>query len=75
MNVNEIIKEVAKAYNKTPEEVYSEMQIAIEAAFMSKDPESQNEWAKTPFKGECPTPEEVIPYLARKMMISRETDT
>lgn len=74
MNINEIIKEVAKAHNKTPEEVYSEMQIEIEAAFMSKDPEAQNEWVKLPFKGECPTPEEFIDYLA-SMMIARETDT
>ena len=74
MNVNEIIKEVAQAHNKTPEEVYSEMQIAIEGAFTSEDLEAQNEWVNLPFNGECPTPEEFINYLA-SMMIARETDT
>ena len=74
MNINEIIKEVAKAHNKTPEEVYSEMQMAIEAAFMSKDPEAQKEWAQSPFNGECPTPDEFINCLASMMMIPLETD-
>ena len=75
MNIDEIVKKVAKAHNKTPEEVYAEMQISIEAAFMSKDPEARKEWAKMPFNGKCPTPEEVIPYLVGKIMISQETDS
>lgn len=72
MNVNEIIKQVAKAHNTTPEEVYSEMQIAIDAAFTSNDPKVQKEWSKIPFRGLRPTPEEVIPYLARLLKASQE---
>ena len=45
MNIDKIIKQVARAHNTTPEEVYSEMQIALDAAFQSKDPEVQNWFA------------------------------
>lgn len=41
MNVNEIIKGVAKVYHTTPEEVYSEMQIALDAAFNSNTRKSK----------------------------------
>ena len=51
MDIDKIIKQVARAHNTTPEEVYAEMQIALDAAFQSKDPEVQKEWAKIPFKG------------------------
>ena len=67
MNIDEIIKQVAKVHNTTPEEVYAEMQIALDAAFQSKDPEVQKEWAKIPFKGDHPTPEDVIPYLVGQL--------
>ena len=50
MNIDEIIKQVAKVHNTTPEEVYAEMQIALDAAFQSSDPEVQKEWAKIPFR-------------------------
>ena len=66
-NIDEIIKQVAKVHNTTPEEVYAEMQIALDAAFQSKDPEVQKEWAKIPFKGDHPTPEDVIPYLVGQL--------
>ena len=72
MNCNEIIKQVAIANNTTPEEVYSEMQIALDAAFQNPDPNVQKEWAKVPLSGNRPTPEDVIPFLA--MMLS-ESET
>lgn len=64
MNFNEIIKQVAMAHNTTPEEVYAEMQIALDAAFQNPDPNVQKEWAKVPLNGNRPTPEDVIPFLA-----------
>ena len=67
MNIDEIIKKVAQAHNTTPEEVYAEVQIALDAAFGSKDLEVQKEWAKVPIQGVCPTPEEVIPYLGGRL--------
>ena len=72
MDIDKIIKQVARAYNTTPEEVYSEMQIALDAAFQSKDPEVQKEWAKIPFKGHHPTPEDVIPYLVGRLKNPQE---
>lgn len=72
MNIDEIIKKVAELHNTTPEEVYAEMQIALDVAFQSKDPEVKKEWAKIPFKGEHPTPEDVIPYLASQLETSHE---
>lgn len=48
MSFNEIIRQVAIANNTTPEEVYSEMQIALDAAFQNPDPNVQKEWAKVP---------------------------
>ena len=72
MNIDKIIKQVAKAHNTTPEEVYAEMQIALDAAFQSNDPEVQREWAKIPFKGDRPTPEDVIPYLVGQLKNPQE---
>ena len=72
MNIDEIIKKVAKVHNTTPEEVYAEMQIALDAAFQSKDPEVKKEWAKIPFQGERPTPEDVIPYLVGRLKNPQE---
>lgn len=67
MNIDEIIKRVAMAHNTTPEEVYAEMQIALDAAFQSKEPNVQNEWEKIPLKGDHPAPEDVIPYLVGQL--------
>ena len=49
-----------------------EMQIALDVAFQSKDSEVQKEWAKIPYKGDHPTPEDVIPYLAGQLKNSQE---
>ena len=67
MHRKTIFEKVAEKFHTTPEEVYAEMQIALDAAFQSKDPEVQKEWAKIPFKGDHPTPEDVIPYLVGQL--------
>ena len=74
MNIDEIIKLIALANNTTPEEVYSEMQIALDAAFQSKDPKVQKEWEKIPMKGDRPTPEEVIPFLVMMLSASESAE-
>ena len=63
----ELLEAVAKQNNTTVEEVYKEMQIAIDAGFDNPDPEVQKMWRQIPFKGERPTPEDVIPYVALKV--------
>lgn len=60
----ELLEAVAKQHNTTVEEVYKEMQIAIDAGFDNPDPEVQKMWKQIPFKGDRPTPEDVIPYVA-----------
>ena len=72
MHRKTIFEKVAEKFHTTPEEVYSEMQIALDAAFQSKDPEVQKEWAKIPFKGDHPTPEDVIPYLVGQLKNPQE---
>lgn len=67
MELYEIISMVADAHNTTPEEVYTEMQMALIAAFKNKDPKVQKEWKKIPFQGANPTPEDVIPALVHML--------
>lgn len=62
--VRELLEQVAKKNHATIEEVYKEMQIAIDAGFDNPDPEVQKMWKQIPFKGDRPTPEDVIPYVA-----------
>ena len=74
MNFKEIITQVAIANNTTPEEVYSEMQIALDAAFQNPDPNVQKEWATVPLSGNHPRPEDVIPFLAMMLSASKSTE-
>lgn len=67
-----MLEAVAKQYNTTANEVYKEMQIAIDAGFDNPDPEVQKEWMRIPFEGERPTPEEVIPYIALKAKLEKK---
>lgn len=62
MNRKSIFEMVAEQFHTTPEEVYSEIQKAIDAGFDNPDPKVQEEWRKVKMKGERPTPEEVICY-------------
>lgn len=48
-------------------EVEREIQIAIDSGFDNPDEKVQAEWAKIPFKGERPTPKEVIEYLCKQI--------
>lgn len=55
-----ILQRIAKENHTTPEDVYREMQIAIDAAFDNPDPEVRKNWETIQFKGDRPTPEEVV---------------
>lgn len=59
-----LLKNLAAKYDTTPEEVYKEMKLVIDAGFDNKDPIIQENWRKIPFAGDRPTPEEVIYYIA-----------
>ena len=57
-----IFEKVAEKCHTTPDEVYAEIQRAIDAAYDNTDPEVRAEWRKVKIKGNRPTPEEVINY-------------
>ena len=63
-----ILERIAKDNNTTPEEVYKEMQIAIDAAFDSPDPEVRKNWEMIHYSGKRPTPEDVV--LGLGMLLS-----
>lgn len=67
MRTNDIFARVAKQHGVTKEEVYVEIQKAIDAGFDNPDPLVQAEWKKMNLKGERPTPEEVIAYVVGQL--------
>lgn len=64
---NRYLKRVALEHGVSISEVKSEITIAIEMAMSNTDPKIQAQWRDIPYKGEKPTPEEVITYLAAKI--------
>lgn len=68
-----ILQRIAQQNNTTPEEVYKEMQIAINAAFDNPDPEVRKNWEQIQYTGDRPTPEDVIFGIG--MMLAPDSDT
>ncbi len=58
------LKQLAKKEGVSVETVRREIEIAITEARKSTDPKARAFWKTVPHKGEQPTPEEVIVYLA-----------
>lgn len=58
---------IAKRNGVSVDEVRHEIEFAIFYARDSKDPKAQEFWKSLPHKGEFPTPEEVITYIASKI--------
>lgn len=63
----DIIKKVAAANGVSPQEVSKEITKAIELAFKNADGEEKINLASIPRKGDKPSPEEIIEYLANKI--------
>lgn len=59
-----MLKAVAKKNHTTPERVRWEMQLAMDKAMASPDPIVQAGWVRIPRKGEKPTLEEFVSYMA-----------
>ena len=74
MSINEIIEKVAEMNNTTAEEVYAEMQMAINAGFHNPDPQVQKEWEKVSYRGNSLTPEDVILYAMEQFSSEEETE-
>lgn len=48
-------------------EVREEIQKAIDIGMASPDPDVQKQWSKMSYRGEKPTPEEVVMYLTKQV--------
>ena len=64
---DDIFRQIAKEEKTTVEQVYKDMQEAIDAGFDNPDPEVRAVWKDIPFKGARPTPEDVISYCALRL--------
>lgn len=64
---NKVMNTIGIGEGISSKEVEKEIQIAIDSGFDNPDPAVRAEWAKVPFKGERPTPQEVIKYLCKEM--------
>lgn len=60
LDFQQILAKIAAENNTTPEDVYREMQIAIDAAFNNPDPQVRKNWEQIHYTGDRPTPEDVI---------------
>jgi len=58
------LKKVAQKYGVSVEEVRRDIGLAASAAKENPDPQIQAFWDSVPRKGDKPTPEEVIAYVA-----------
>lgn len=58
------IKNLAKQKGISEKEVRQEIEIAIAEGMKSTEPQARAFWETIPHKGEKPTPEEVIAYIA-----------
>lgn len=66
-NFQKMLKEIARRNGTTPEHVRREMQRAIDRAWEQNGRMPGSLWAGMTFRGERPTPEELIPQLAALM--------
>ncbi len=64
-----ILKVIAEKEGISMEEVYHEMQAAIDAGFSSSDPAVQAAWRKVPMLCGKPRPEDVIAYSAGQIKV------
>lgn len=64
---NKVMDAIGKGEGISSKEVEKEIQIAIDSGFDNPDEAIRAEWAKVPYKGERPTPQEVIEYLCKEL--------
>ncbi len=68
MNAKRAISKIAKENGVSEREVCEEIRKAINEALKNADPQVIEQWKKVPHKEETPTPEEVIEFIARKIL-------
>ena len=67
INAVAAIKKIAMREGITVEEVRTEMKKAMMIGLCSPDPSVREQWKKIPCKGDIPTPEELIIYMAQNV--------
>lgn len=65
INAEATIRKIALREGITVEEVRTEMKKAMLIGLCSQDPAIREKWKKIPCKGDIPTPEELIVYMAQ----------
>ena len=65
INAAAAIRKIALREGITVEEVRTEMKKAMLIGLCSQDPAIRKKWKKIPCKGDIPTPEELIVYMAQ----------
>ena len=63
----ETIGMIGEAKGATEKEMLEKMQIVIDKVFSSPDPEARAAWKDVPYKGDKPTTEELMQYIASKV--------
>lgn len=67
---DDVLNQIALTEGVQPDEVFKDMQQAIQMAYHQRDENNQHIWDVIAPSGECPTPEEFILRVA--MMIDTE---
>lgn len=71
IDMERILNRIALDNGTTPEQVYAEMQEAIDAGYANPDPSVRAAWESIEFEGEKPTPEDLIRYAAAVVKSNR----
>lgn len=67
MKVNRVLAEIALKNGVSVDEVRKEIQVALDEGMKNSDPNVQAYWNSIPRKGDKPTLQEVITYLANQI--------
>ena len=67
LEIQRVIREVASRSGTTPGQVRHNIEQLLEESRACRDPKVRAAWAAIPCKGETPTMEEVMNYLAERL--------
>lgn len=67
LHIDKYLEIIANKEGISTEEVRKEIGRAVSVALKSSDPQVQKFWSDIPCKGDTPTIEEIIYYLARQI--------
>ena len=66
-----VVLRIAEAHGVSVEQVWRDMDLAVEAARNNPDPKARAEFAQIPCKGDTPTTEEFMAYVVKKIQDTR----